>query len=279
MRRAELREPPEDDRRRPSRRAGLARELLALAARAGGGEDGKAAAKPADARTAGGPAGGAAAPGAATPRRLRRGPPTGALGPQADRDAPRFHRPPPTPARSADGAGTVGDGRPADPVEACLQRLRLELFDAESQLQSLTELLDEEQTAARSLGTLRDARTRTTAGEIQQHATMSSPRIIKRLRRGQHGAGGRRLRRPGDVPAGRRRQNVAELPLHPGRAGLLLGTLAGAGLAYAGRAVRQGLPHGRRDPPPPRPSGDRPHPACWPPTRRRRRTSRRGRSP
>jgi capsular exopolysaccharide synthesis family protein len=141
-----------------------------------------------------------------------------------------------------DGSGdptVLGLGeRPADPVDICVQKLRGELGQTETLLQSLTNLLAGEQKAARELNTY-ESQDEHFQEDIKQTREVIAA-VVKRLdemsmARDAGGFDARPLSRPGS--GGR----TAPSLLYILASGLLLGTLAGAGLGYLAELSDKGF--------------------------------------
>jgi capsular exopolysaccharide synthesis family protein len=140
--------------------------------------------------------------------------------------------------KGADGAG--GDKPPVivDPVERYVQGLRRELRDNRQSLDALTKLLEAEQKAARDLATY-EYQDEAYRNEIER-AQQLYKGIINRLQeinlvRDAGGFDARPLSRPG--VGGRVAPNLYYMLL----TGLVLGSLAGVGLAYVAELTDKGF--------------------------------------
>ncbi len=134
--------------------------------------------------------------------------------------------------------GLGGDVKAADPFEVRLAGLRGELLQTESRLQSLTDLLDAEKTAGRELMTF-ESKDEDYRAKIQQLNDVIAA-IVKRLEeinmvREAGGFDAQALSRP--AAGGRTAPNLLYILV----SGLLLGTLAGAGLAYLAELSDKGF--------------------------------------
>jgi capsular exopolysaccharide synthesis family protein len=134
--------------------------------------------------------------------------------------------------------GLGGDDKPADPVDAAVQKLRGELGQTESLLRSLTDLLAQEQKAARELNTF-ESQDEHFQEDIKQTREVIAA-VVKRLdemsmARDAGGFDARPVSRP--AAGGRTAPSLFYILA----SGLLLGTLAGAGLGYLAELSDKGF--------------------------------------